>query len=107
MGYLERATTVTPAQRRHNAAALDRPLPAWLDWGTRAAVCLVAGLLATGMPLAMAGAYRPGAAIPLALLAAAGLLGLARPVPAAARPRVAPRGDVFAALGAVAVAVAS
>src|SRR5256885_9536232 len=88
MGYLERATTVAPAQRRHNAAALDRPLPAWLDWGTRAAICLVAGLLVAGMPLAMVGAYRPPVAIPLALLAAAGLLWPARP--AATGPGVAP-----------------
>src|SRR5436190_8524169 len=58
------------------------------------------------MPLAMAGAYRPAAAIPLAVLAAAGLLWLARPA-TAGRPRVAARADVLAALGAVGVAVVS
>src|SRR4051812_41294537 len=72
--------------------ALDRTLPAWLDWATRAAVCLVAGGLLTGMALAMAGVYRPPAARPLALLAAAGLLWLAppRPPPPGPRPRAPP-----------------
>ena len=84
---------------------MDQPLPAWLDWAARAAVCLAAGLLLTGMPLAMAGAYRPGAGIPLALLAAAGLLWLARPVRDTGV--AAGRGVVLPALGAVAVAVVS
>jgi hypothetical protein len=84
---------------------LDQPLPAWLDWATRAVICLAAGLLLTGMPLAMAGAYRPGAGIPLALLAAAGLLWLARPAPE--RRATAGRRVVLPALGAVALAIAS
>src|SRR4051794_34634955 len=87
--------------------ALDRSLPAWLDWATRVAVCLVAGLLVTGMPLAMAGAYRPGAGIPLAVLAAAGLLWLARPAPGGVRARSGDRAILLPALGAVAVAIAS
>jgi hypothetical protein len=58
------------------------------------------------MPLAMAGAYRPAAGIPLALLAGVGLLWLARPAPDR-RPPVAARADVLAAFGAVAVAVVS
>jgi hypothetical protein len=56
------------------------------------------------MPLAMAGAYRPAAAIPPALLAAAGLLWLARPVP---RRGAVPRHASVAALGALALAAVS
>src|SRR5438105_3042847 len=87
--------------------ALDRPLPAWLDWPARAAVCLVAGLLVTGMPLAMAGAYRPAVAVPLALLGGGGLLWLARPAPTSGSAPSGGRAVVLPALGAVAVAVAS
>src|SRR4051794_2195742 len=100
-----RAGRTAAAGQGRMPPALSRALPAWLDWATRAAVCLVAGLLVTAMPLAMAGAYHPAVGIPLALLAAGGLLWLARP-PADA-PRARGGAVVACALGAVAVAAVS
>src|SRR2546426_212808 len=84
--------------------ALDRPLPAWLAGAPRGAVCRVAGLPLPGMPLAMARASRPAAAVPLALLAGAGLLWLVRPAAGAgvARGAAGGRAVVLPAIGAVA-----